>query len=271
MKKKVEASKIPRQMKDAVAMRAANMVSNRVKRSNIAKRMAGRLCKTLPAKLKEKGLTIILEEIFREEHYFVLELQVQHVDTIMVEKAKREKGLDVSTKEDLDSSSPMAGTLLDWTLKLMGEGNQRILEEEYLPAKVQEKLEKQMMRMMREKFENMNLKAEVKILKEQRQGRYFFTKLKAVRQEVRDGGFKNPINELRKKLSAEKESSVDPTTTENTILMEQKQGRNSFTKLKAARQEVRASGFRNRIRELRKKMSLEQESPVETTDTESSS
>lgn len=158
---------------------------------------------------------MVLEEVFREEHYFVLELQVQHVDALTAEKAKRESFFYLS-REDLDSSSSIAGTLLDWTLKLMGEGNQRIFEGGYLPAKVQEKLEKQMMRMMMEKFENMNLKAEVKILKEEKQGRYFFSKLKAIRQEVRAGRLKNPLRELRKKLSADLESSIEGGDTDSS-------------------------------------------------------
>ena len=194
--KKVLASTIPKQMKEAVAMRAANLASSRVTRSKIAQKISRKLCQTMPMKLKEMGLTVVLEETFREKHYFVLELQVQHVDAMAAEKAQREKGFESSREE----SSSIEGTLLDWSLKLMGEDNQRMLEEEYLPAKVQHKLEKQMLHVIREKFENMHMKAEVTILKEGKQGRYFFSTLKAVQQEVEARSLKNQIQEMRRRV-----------------------------------------------------------------------
>lgn len=213
--KKVEESKLPKPVRGAVAKRAGAVACNVVKRSGVAKEMASKLCKRMPAKMKDAGVTVVLEEVFREEHYFVLELQVQHVDTVAVERSQREARADL-TADDKDVSTSFAGTMLNWTLRLMGKNNQRLLEDEYLPAKVQQKLETEMMDILEEKFANMQMKADVEILKEKKQARYFYSKLKTVRQEVEASSrVKNPIKELRKKISSEQENVATSTSSES--------------------------------------------------------
>jgi len=210
VKKKVEESKIPKQMKEAVAKRAGYMASSRVKPAMIAKKMSAKLCQKMPENMKQAGLTVALEEVFREENYFVLELQVQHVDTVAVERKQRESNTDM-TQDDNDTSSSLAGALLDWSLRLIGQDNQRRLEGDFLPGKVQQKLDTQMLEIMEEKFEDMQLKADVQILKEKRQARYFYSKLKAIRAEVEVAKGKNAIHDLRKKMSGEHEDIIEPT------------------------------------------------------------
>ena len=200
VQQKVEASNLPRKMKGMVTKSATSVASSRVTRSVVAGKVSEQMCHSLPPKMKEKGLTVTLQEVFREENYFVLELQVQHVDALLLEQDTRQKtSSDDAGHETVPAT--MTATLLDWTLKLIGHNNQHVLEGEILPAKVQEKLETKMMKAMEEKFENMRLKAKVEILKETKQARYFYSKLKSIRAENDKG------RDFRKKLSLDEGGS----------------------------------------------------------------
>lgn len=201
VQEKVEASNIPKHMKGMVTKSATSVATSRINRSVVAAKVSEQLCSTMPPMMKEKGITVTMEEVFREEHYFVLELQVQHVDAIILEQEKAPKTI-ASGESGNDNSPTMTATLLDWTLKLIGHNNQHLLEGEFLPAKVQEKLETKMMKAMEEKFENMRLKAQVEILKETKQARYFYPKLKSIREETNKGA--SLARDFRKKLSLER-------------------------------------------------------------------
>ena len=144
-------------------------------------------------------MTVEMEEVFREGPYVVLQLQVQHVDTIIVEKVQREENLDLAQDDDAQSSS-VAGALLEWSMWLIGQNNQQQLEENFLPQKVQDQLQKKMMAMMTEKFEQKQLKADVEIVKEEKQARFFYSRLQSVRLAMESTHGTNPIKELRKKM-----------------------------------------------------------------------
>ena len=69
--------------------------------------------------------------------------------------------------------------ILEWCYKLIGTNDQRKLEEEYLPEKVQLKLETKLLELLTEKFERNNLsKADIMIHREDRQARFFYQTLK---------------------------------------------------------------------------------------------
>lgn len=93
--------------------------------------MGQKMCEKIPKKMKEKGLTVEMEEVFCEGPYVVIQLQVQHVDTIAVEKAQREENVNVRQ----DQSSSVAGSLLEWSMWLMGQSNQQKLEGGFLAKK----------------------------------------------------------------------------------------------------------------------------------------
>jgi hypothetical protein len=198
---KVKDSSLPKPIKGLAAKGAAKAASKMVTPSVIAEKMAKKLCKTLPKKMSEKGLTVEVKPVFCEGPYVVLQLQVQHVDTLAVEKSQSEKNADL-TKDDDASKSSFAGLMLEWSLKLIGQKNQKKLEEDFLPQQVQEKLKNEMAIIMAEKFEEKQLTAEVEILKEDKQARYFYLKLQEVKAAKEEKEGKNPIKTLMMKMSS---------------------------------------------------------------------
>lgn len=80
----------------------------------LAKQVSLDLLRKVPASLKKKGITVDMEEIFREGPYMLFQLRVLHVDTVTI-------------AEDLMGHS----SLVRWLVGHVGEGLQRTLEEEY--------------------------------------------------------------------------------------------------------------------------------------------
>ena len=90
----------------------------------------------------------------------------------------------------------------------MGQDNQRKLEEDFLPAKVQAKLGDKMMATMEEKFEDMHLKAECQIIKEENQARYFYSKIRDIRAAAAEERNSGPLKEFRRKLSGDGDDAL---------------------------------------------------------------
>jgi hypothetical protein len=66
--------------------------------------------------------------------------------------------------------------MLEWCLKLIGTNDQRKLEEEYLPEKVQMKLETKLLELLTDKCKQNKL--DIMILREDKQARFFYQTLK---------------------------------------------------------------------------------------------
>lgn len=64
-------------------------------------------------KMAEMGLTIAMEEVFREGSFVVVQLQVQHVDATAIERGQREETADLTQSDgNTDSHTTFAGALL---------------------------------------------------------------------------------------------------------------------------------------------------------------
>ena len=205
----MEKSNLPKHIRGIAVKHAGEIASKRVTPSKVAEKMGAKLCKILPKKMKEKGLTVRLEEVFREGPFVVLQLQVQHVDLVTMEKVRNEEISRSSEEDEEAASNNFAGTLIDWSLKLIGTTNQKKLEESFLPAKVQAKLETSLTTMMGEKFKEKQIQADIKIVKEKRQARYFYEQLREVRLAMEQVKRTNPFKQFRKKLSYGKETQDD--------------------------------------------------------------
>jgi hypothetical protein len=170
-------------MKDSIAQRAGQVMSKRIKPSTLAQKIGGKLCERMPPKMADMGLTVAMEEVFREGPFVVMQLQVQHVDTLAVEKAQRLENADL-TQSDLDTTTneaTLASALLEWCLKLIGTDKKKQLEEDFLPEKVQSKLATKILEVMTEKFDRQGLVIYIEILKEEQQARFFYRQLREVR------------------------------------------------------------------------------------------
>ena len=98
--------KLPQQVMQHAAKAAGDLTPPRM----VAQIMSQRLRAKLPKKLEEKGLTIDIEEVFREGPYLVLQLQVTKVDTATVSNSN---------------------AVVSWMMGLTGAGYQKQLEEDY--------------------------------------------------------------------------------------------------------------------------------------------
>mmetsp|Transcript_29074 Transcript_29074/g.54635 ORF Transcript_29074/g.54635 Transcript_29074/m.54635 type:complete len:222 (-) Transcript_29074:176-841(-) len=182
VKEKIQRSKLPKSLKKGVGKRAGVVASKRVKPSRIAEKMGTKLCEKMPREMAERGLMVEMEEVFREANYLVIQLQVQHVDAKALERAQRVEYADLTMDDDAVNESTFTSELLAWCLKMIGGDNQKRLEETFLPEKVQAKMETKILETMTDKFEKKGIEADVAILREENQARYFYQKLKDVRQ-----------------------------------------------------------------------------------------
>lgn len=176
MKKRVDNTKLPPSIKEPFGNGAAHVASIRSRPGKIAERLGAQLCEKTTRKLAEMGVTIDMEECYREGFYVVLQLQVLRVDARTIQSIQMHGKLEKDKGE-----STASGTMFDWCLTMIGSVNQKKLEEEYLPEKIQTKLEQKILAIMRQKLEQKGIVANVDIVKEEKQARYFFGKIKEIR------------------------------------------------------------------------------------------
>lgn len=118
VKAKVERglSKLPRPIKNQAALRASELTTPGM----IAQYLSNRMIAKLPRKMKKKGLTVKVEQLFREGPYVVLELDVLHVDPVLL----------TAGKGSVEGGDGFSG-FVQWFIGRMGEGFQRTIEEDY--------------------------------------------------------------------------------------------------------------------------------------------
>ena len=182
VKKRVDNTKLPPSIKESFGNGAAHVASMRTTPDKIAERLGGQLCEKTTRKLAEMGVTIEMEECFREGTYVVLQLQVIRVDARTIQRAQVQGKLEKGTSETTTAS----GAMLDWCLTIIGTENQKKLEEEYLPDKVEAKLQSKILAIMKDKLEKKGIIANIEIVKEEKQARYFYEKLKEIRNKEGD-------------------------------------------------------------------------------------
>lgn len=102
---------LPKGVKERAAKRASRVTPCRV----VAKELSQELLTNLPSLMKEKGVTINVQESFREDSFFVLELRVVGVDMVEL------------TKSEFDY---LCG-FVTWMVDCLGEGVQRSIEKDY--------------------------------------------------------------------------------------------------------------------------------------------
>ena len=139
---------LPEKLKQRLAGLASKLATDMVSAGKIAEKMAPKLCEEMPGKMKEKGLTVEVEVVFQEGPFFVLQMQVVHVDTVaMAEGGTAEKTRDDAgqeEEEDSSSSSSMSVWFMKQFYGVIGTKNQESLETGYLPGFIQSKLESSM-------------------------------------------------------------------------------------------------------------------------------
>jgi len=179
------------------------------KPSVVVEKMGAKLCRKVPRKMKEKGLQAVIEEVFREGPLVVFQLQIQHVDAMHLIRSSGE----TIPPEETNKQSVFARILLlfAWFFRMIGVKGQRSIEEEFLPRLIHLKLESALNEVIVEKLESKKVVADTMVLPEAKQARYFYEKLRQVREAN-----KPKQGPIRKALSARKKSKDSEDMTDSS-------------------------------------------------------
>ncbi|KAL3910041.1 MAG: hypothetical protein SGILL_007847, partial [Bacillariaceae sp.] len=107
-KKLEKAVIVPNAVINQAAQRASGMTSP----SYVAQALSQTLCKKLPEKLQKNGVTVKMEEVYRENNFVVLQLHVIHVDPLTM-------------------ASSWTVTGIGWILDSMSASFRQLFEDEY--------------------------------------------------------------------------------------------------------------------------------------------
>jgi hypothetical protein len=175
--------KVGDKLPEPLAEGAAKIASKKVKPSKVAQKMGPKLCQKIPKKMATKGIDVVMEQVFVEKQYLVLQIQVQHVDAVLLEQAQREENADLTCNDSDNTERGIIAMLLEWGLYLMGAQYQHTLQTQVLPPKIMNVMKFKIKEIMDQKFNQKGLEADVMILQETEQARYFFGQLKELRQQ----------------------------------------------------------------------------------------
>ena len=164
--------------RERVAQLAAKMASDVVTAQQVATKVGIKLCRDIPKKLSLKGITATVEQVFQEGGLVVLQLQVTHVDAIILAQAKQKVAENSSCGS---STGSIVVTWVRWILCMIGLDNKDVLEKDYLPSFVTKQLTEFLKPAMEKMIAEKNLKAEADIMSEKDQARFFFQLLSELR------------------------------------------------------------------------------------------
>jgi len=124
-------------------------------------------------------LTCLIASI-KKGPYVVFQIQVIKVDAVLLAQSTK--------KEDSGAGFFEMGSFVGFGLGLIGTNNQQWVEEGYLPKLVQKKLKTAMVEILAEKLEKKKMVAEIIVLGEAKQARFFFAKYREI-QRLKPAGF----------------------------------------------------------------------------------
>ncbi len=208
--KKVKKKNLPDEFKRKVAESAANLAVSLIAQEDFARMMSNKLCRVLPILMERRGLTTAVEEVFREGSFFVLEFKIKHVDILKADEAIREDEADLTMDDDTISFTSI---LLNWSLKIMGPENRRKLEEYLFPRAIHETVQNEMRSIMGVHFLERRLDADLKILGEAEQTRYFFSQLRTVRDSMKNKRGTNPLEAWKQNI----QDDLDSTDSDDSL------------------------------------------------------
>jgi len=186
---------VPKRLRARVAKGAAKLASDLMTAAKLAETMSSKMSEEMPQKMLTKGLTVQVEEVYREGAYFVLQMQVLKVDTVILAEA-------ASIKDEEGEQESWLESALKYCLKLIGSKNKDSLETKYLPDIVQSKMQSTMGEMMTKELAEKKMEAEAEVLPEAKQARFFYSMLKQIKEAEaaeKAKGPKGPLGAIKKK------------------------------------------------------------------------
>ena len=103
---------LPKPVKNQAARRASEMTTPRM----LVHQLSQAILEKIPEECKQKGITVEMEEVYREGPFIVFQLRVLHVDAVVL-------------SNDLTSES--FASFVQWCVESMGEEWQESLEKDY--------------------------------------------------------------------------------------------------------------------------------------------
>ena len=101
---RVDHLRVPRRFRRVVTAAATGIAGNVFTLHKIAKKVSKKICQKLPEKMFVRGITAVIEEVFREGPYVVFQLEVQRVDLATLTEKQLDKELKAGRDDDDDSS-----------------------------------------------------------------------------------------------------------------------------------------------------------------------
>jgi hypothetical protein len=176
---KLEDSNLPPGLKKRLAKHVGKLAADRVSASKIVEKMSPKMVETMPVKMKKKGLTVHAEEVFRDGPYYVIMMQVQHVDAAAMMEAKQ---LAEKAEKESEEADSVGVRFVKWILSIMGMTLVDSVQKDYLPALIQSKMQLNMGEKMQEEMAEKKMKVSVEVLSEDKQARFFYEMLQQVRE-----------------------------------------------------------------------------------------
>lgn len=195
--KKLERAKV---IPTSVVAQAAQTASELTSKKYVAQALSDIICRQIPEELKKSGIEAKMEEVFRENTFVVLQLQLLHVDPLTLASEWTEAGIS-------------------WVLESIGAQNRRTFEEKYLPKVLVGILATIIPRMLGDEMSDKKIDAETKVNKPSEQSLYFFETLNKLRTNHLDEKRinRNPINKLRKRISSQSSLGNNSTRSLNSL------------------------------------------------------
>ena len=227
VKQKILSNKnIPVRIRETLAQTVGKVAGDVVTAQQVSQKIGMKLCEEIPRKMLQEGITVVVEQVFHEGVLTVLQLQVTHVDAVVLVQHGRAKN---KTTTETETETSTFASWLQWFLCMIGAGNRDSLEKDYLPTYVTSKLTESLKPVMESKLLEKNLKAVADIMSEKRQARFFFHLLKELReakeaekQEKRAKAGQKLLNHLGKRNQGDIPVQDESTTHNNDAAADSK-------------------------------------------------
>mmetsp|Transcript_42550 Transcript_42550/g.102923 ORF Transcript_42550/g.102923 Transcript_42550/m.102923 type:complete len:285 (+) Transcript_42550:1555-2409(+) len=164
--------KLPKPVQNQAAHAATYFTGRR----KAAQLLSQRFCRELPCIFAKKGVTITVEEVFREGHYIVLKLMVLNVDSQSIDR-----------------------NWLRWFTRNIGFKEK--IEENLLPNLVTKQLTETMPALVDERMAKSKITAETKVNIRSKQEEYFQMKLEEISDEMEARRQNKSLRKIRRRLS----------------------------------------------------------------------
>jgi hypothetical protein len=206
--KAARRSWLPTPVAVRVASKASRVATKLTSNYRVIKKLSKIVVKTAHGGMAARGLTGVINEVYRKGTYLVFEIQVQKVDASLFAKEADVKNMWVRKKArnqnvlvgafDADERQSFLTTIVMYLQKVflvllttiywwVGAENTRIFETVILPSMIQSNMEVFLERALEDKLGENHIVADAVVLPESKQARFFFQQIRQIKHgDLRD-------------------------------------------------------------------------------------